>query len=62
MLISRFYEQFSRHGSAMALERLFKKFQTFNQYEHVIYDFKAMWSGDFEYIIIFVKYSNFAIL
>ena len=29
ILISRFYEQFSRNGSAMASERLFKKFQTY---------------------------------
>ena len=29
ILISRFYEQFSQNGSAMAPERLFEKFQTF---------------------------------
>ena len=29
ILISRFYEQFSRNGSAMAPERLFEKISTF---------------------------------
>ena len=39
ILISRFYEQFSRNGSTMAPELLFEK-NSFD--EHVIYHFKAL--------------------
>ena len=41
ILISRFYEQFSRNGFAMALERLFKKIFKLTKYEHIIYHFEA---------------------
>ena len=47
ILISRFYEQFSRNDSAMAPERLFKKFQTFKNMcmlyvilKHVVWRFR----------------------
>ena len=40
-MISRFYEQFSRKGSAMAPERLFEKISDL-KYEHIIYHFKAL--------------------
>ena len=54
ILISRFYEQFSRNGSAMAPERLFKKFQTYKIWTYYISSWST-WSGDFEYIITFAK-------
>ena len=40
ILISRFYKQFSRNDSAIALEWLSEKCQTL-QYEHIMYHFKA---------------------
>ena len=55
ILISRFYEQFSRNGSAMTPEQLFEKISNFKNM-----NMSYIISGDFEYIIAFAKYSNFA--
>ena len=41
ILISRFYEQLSRNGSAMAPERLFETISNFKKYEHVKHHLKA---------------------
>ena len=40
ILISRFYEQFSQNGSAMAPERAVRKNFKLLKYEHIIYHFK----------------------
>ena len=61
ILISRFYKQFSRNGSAMAPEQLFEKISNFKNM-NVLYIILKHVSGDFEYVTTFAKYSNFAIL
>ena len=61
ILISRFYGQFSRNGSTMALERLLEKIANFKNMDMLYIILKHV-SGDFEYIITFAKYSNFAFL
>ena len=42
ILISRFYEQFSRNNTAMAPEWLFEKNSKLLKCEHIIYHFKAL--------------------
>ena len=60
ILISRFYEQFSLNGSAMAPERMIEKISDLKIMnilyiilKHVVWRFRI-------YIITFAKYSNFA--
>ena len=54
ILISQFYEQFSRNGPAMAPERLFEKISSF-KIMNILYISLKHVSGDFEYIITFAK-------
>ena len=42
ILVLRFYEQFSRNGSAMALGRIFEKISSFKIMNIIIYHFKAL--------------------
>ena len=61
ILISRFYEQFSRSSRILGHFGSLKKFQTLRtQIYHI--SFWSGWSGDFKYIICFAKNSSFAVL
>ena len=59
ILISRFYEQFSRSSRNVGHFWKFKKFQTFRTQTCLIL-FWSGWSGDSKNIICFAKYLNFA--
>ena len=61
ILISRFYEQFSRSSRILAIFGSTKKFRTLRRQTHHI-SFWSGWSGDSKYIICFAKKSNFAVL
>ena len=59
ILISRFYEQFSRSSWNLGHFGNPKKFQTLRAQTYHI-SFWSGWSGDSKYIICFAKYLNFA--
>ena len=61
ILVSRFYEQFSRNRRNLGHFRKFKKFQTLRTQTYYI-SFWSGLSGDSKYIICFAKNSNFAVL
>ena len=59
ILVSRFYEQFSRNRRNLGHFGSSKKFQTLRISTYHI-SFWSTWSGDSKYIICFAKYLNFA--
>ena len=59
ILVSRFYEQFSRNRRNLGHFRKFEKFQTLRIQTYYT-SFWSTWSGDSKYIICFAKYLNFA--
>ena len=59
ILISRFYERFSRSSRNLGHFGSSKKFQTLRTQTYHI-SFWSGWSGDSKYIICFAKYLNFA--
>ena len=61
ILISRFYEQFSRSSRNLGHFGSSKKFQTLRTRIYHI-SFWSGWSGDSKYIICFAKNLNFAVL
>ena len=61
ILVSRFYEQFSRNRRNLGHFRKFEKFQTLRTQTYYI-SFWSGWSGDSKYVICFAKNSNFAVL
>ena len=61
ILISWFYEQFSRSSRILGHFGSSKKFQTLRTRTYHI-SFWSGWSGDSKYIICFAKKSNFAVL
>ena len=61
ILVSRFYEQFSRNRRNLGHFRKFEKNFKLLEYETYHISLWSTWSGDSKYIICFAKNSNFAV-